>query len=756
MLTHDELIAKVNASDHDLVSSREASLTDTPKQYDYLEQSAAYGDAPWMSGASPKRVGAVRLFHPGLGNPEVSSRLDIVGGLLETRFLFGSSEINVRLFIQRTDNKLWMDITTRGHAPWVTIVMEKEPDAIDRAMPYPEIGAKRDGFEGYLRQRIPAGTGVAPFDWTMAANFVRPTEEIDARRPEMHAYRFRQYCSVPKGARAVFCVAVATSRDGAGDTQARAMKKAHFASPRDFDRALCAHTAAWHAFWNTSSVALEDRELESAWYRNHYSYACSLKEGVIAPGSSANIVPRDASPWHGDYHMNHSFQKWFVTALPTNHPEWIHVYADFIRDKMPIFEYQARLIFGLPGAYCDVSYFPYMSKENCPINNDMGRALSLTGWLGQPLWWYYEYTLDRQWLREYGYEYLKNAAVFYYHYMEKYMQDSGDICPSFRIQEPGWQKDFAGNRNVISDLVMFKKAFEWAIAASGVLDTDAAWREKWCAALAKVPPIDYGYEPSGEGWLGLDKTWKDRREGTRADAARRNRWGGGGWIVFPGEYIDGDGDDELTRVVRDMLSRTDLHDPFTSQLTGENDYPGVSIVHPLSSLLPTIRLAIEAQFPHVRDIILAHRTPNGKFAPYMFTGGDIPKELYSYSGYLWYVFLSVENQYLGVLAVTEMLLQSQGGLIRLFPYWPDGRQASFRHLRARGAFVIDAARDAEGFITAQITSEKGSLCRVKWNGAPPAVTCDGQAVRVTSEGGSVLQFDTQRGGVYALSGRCGQ
>jgi len=363
----------------------------------------------------------------------------------------------------------------------------------------------------------------------------------------------------------------------------------------------------------------------------------------------------------------------------------------------------------------------------------------------QPLWWHWEYLHDKEWLRTRGYPYIKKAAKFYYNYLEKYQDESGHIYPSIRIEEPGWKKDFIGNRDVISDLVMFKKTFEWAIAASEVLETDEAWRGKWEEGLKRVAPVRCGWDGE-EAFVALDAHWDRYGEGTRADLSRCLRWAGGGWAVFPGEYIAGDGDDELTRAYRDILSRTDLLNPFYSKTYDQNMYPGVPIVHPISSILPAVRLGLRDQFDSIRQVILRHRLTTGQACSYMLSDGEVPREIKGYGGYLWYDWRAVENKYLGVIATTEMLLQSQESVIRLFPLWPRGRMAAFTRLRARGGFVVSASLESDGRITAEIESVAGLPCRIRTNGAV-AVIRDGTPISVERQDCDIV-FDTEKDGVY--------
>lgn len=66
-------------------------------------------------------------------------------------------------------------------------------------------------------------------------------------------------------------------------------------------------------------------------------------------------------------------------------------------------------------------------------------------------------------------------------------------------------------------------------------------------------------------------------------------------------------------------------------------------------------------------------------------------------------------------AVNEMLLQSWGGRVRVFPSVPDEwGDVSFRNLRAEGGFLVSAERRHGQIISATIESERGGEVRVVW------------------------------------------
>ena len=61
--------------------------------------------------------------------------------------------------------------------------------------------------------------------------------------------------------------------------------------------------------------------------------------------------------------------------------------------------------------------------------------------------------------------------------------------------------------------------------------------------------------------------------------------------------------------------------------------------------------------------------------------------------------------------INECLMQSYDGQIRLFPNWDKASDASFRTLRARGAFLVSASlRDGE-VQPVEVYSERGGMPR---------------------------------------------
>jgi hypothetical protein len=116
-------------------------------------------------------------------------------------------------------------------------------------------------------------------------------------------------------------------------------------------------------------------------------------------------------------------------------------------------------------------------------------------------------------------------------------------------------------------------------------------------------------------------------------------------------------------------------------------------------------------------------------------------------------------EYVGILeAINSMLLQSHDLTIRVFPNWPAARDASFRDLRAYGAFLVSSEFKGGAVTSIDITSEVGGACTVAnpWLNRLLEVV---SLVRERSEtlphqtAAGAVTFETQKGGQYRIRPR---
>ncbi len=687
----------------------------------------------------PKPAGRIRILNAGTNSTKIRTVLDIRNGVVTSEFEMefgwhGTGLLRVEAFVDRDTNTVRVRLGQERMLGSVRICIEKMPDSIDATIPAPRVRLENESC-GTVTQRIPAGYGAKAFEWHLAGAFPEPGKNRGARPIVAHPYRLWQSCELQPGTRIELSVGVATDRDGAGlrrkkNSLVRARRLAMDGRKQGYDQARAAQTRSWSRFWDRSGIELADKALEKTWYRNLFALACQIRPGAMAPGLVGNVVPWDASPWHGCFTVNMNTQKMFLSSAPTNHPEWIDGYADWLDHMKPGFRHLAKITFGLKGIHSPHMIFPYQRPERQASSNQCGRAMGMTGWHGQPLWWRWEYFRDRTFLRDRAYPYFKEAASFYWRYLKKYLDASGDLYPSLNLEGPPWTKDFVHNRDPFIDLILFRNTFQYAIEASKVLHTDAAWRKRWEWGLSKIRPVRVDRLEKGGYWIYADKNdipnnpdnWRGPRQmhaGQSVAAA---------WTVFPGETVAGDETEGLAPALRRIMQDNQW----------KKWHPDVIWIHHWWCAIPALRMQLPGAFDMARSIILRERFPAGhaRTTHWIHLTPDA-----------WRV---PEDNYLGVAATTEMLLQSQDGIIRLFPCWPKRQRAAFRGLPARGGFIVSAEWNPKRGIKAEIRSLAGEPCRIRWEAKRlPCVVCASRRQSVLREGREVV-FQTQAGNRYAI------
>jgi alpha-L-fucosidase 2 len=321
----------------------------------------------------------------------------------------------------------------------------------------------------------------------------------------------------------------------------------------------------------------------------------------------------------------------------------------------------------------------------------------------RPLWERWEYTGDVDWLRR-VYPFLRGAAVFYSAYMDKYFDSMGGIGPSMWLEGPGWQAGFAGNMNLAPDLIYFRKTLLWASEAAETLGQDSDRRDRWQANAARVPDIAYGTDDEGP--------WVERPGRCRAR------------YIAAQEHVAGDEPDGLAAHMRAM--------------TGDSaEQYAKACRHMFHDMLGLVRLQPPLAYEVFRKLMRDSRQPSGQTH---VSGGLTPTH-----------WRAPEDHWLATRGVAELLLQSQGGVLRLFPGWPPDRAARFAGLPARGGFLVDAEQDAYGRVSARIRSAIGRTCRLRWTRPQSlTVTCNDQAVPTTTADREIA-FETEAGQVYCIN-----
>jgi hypothetical protein len=653
----------------------------------------------------------------------VKQELDISTGVLTISLEHDDLRGTVRplrltCFVSRENGHI--SVTSDSPAPILSVAYVPNWDQ-DAQLPEPELGVEANRFSGFQYFPATAPTAAQP----------NPPKTSDDRSFALHARLAGQWLPEPAGPsrRRVLLqpagpqpfrldLTLFTTRDTKDNVAHARAEAARLAAIPAADLRRLSETE-WKKFWSASAVEFADRELEEIWYRNQYFLACCLKPGKVAPGLFGNwSAGRIGTAWHGDYHMNYNTQQVWWGVFSSNHAEQHEPYTRLVESLMPMAEWNARVQFGLPGAYFPHSAYPVPSTVNPYPAPPWGYEICETPWTVQSLWWQYKYTLDRQYLKR-VYPMLRAAADFLVAFVKKESDGKYHIVPTVSPENWGATVDFRLNKDCIIDLALTGFLLEAMLEASRVLDVDAALRDKWIEVRANLAPYPQADGPYGRVWLDVLNAPVESVYNVPVTLAP----------VFPAERIglnSTPGQLELARRTARAV-----------RLEGGNDLVWQPLARARLAMLDLHWFKRE-----VRYCLTPLGVANDRVRQ---TGGRYQDE----TNFDFMMRMGVWTENLSLPAVlNECLLQSYDGLIRLFPNTTNLGPAAFRHLRAVGAFLVSARWDGRAVSNLIIESEQGAPLRLVNPWPAPAVFVNG--VRHPAREG-LLELDTTAGRSYLFT-----
>lgn len=463
------------------------------------------------------------------------------------------------------------------------------------------------------------------------------------------------------------------------------------------------------AFWSRSGLRLADSFLENLWYETLHARRCHYRGDTVPPGLYLPSSLRDYTAWHGDYHWNYNFQSPFWGDHAANHVEDLaDAYCRAMEYMLRLGRKIARDYYGCRGAFIQLTGYPMEAPDDWLGIAPMGRMAYMTGWAANYYWWRYLYTMDEDWLADEGYPVLRDCALFYTDFLTKGDDGLYHAFPSNQSED-----GFTGDPKAYTDRPQIMRHMRYclraAIAAADVLGLDEDLQAEWRDRVAHAAPDD---GRSGPELPGVDRSMVER---------------------YPPEFYAPDGS-MPPEIEPDGPSP--WADPEHFLRTW---YCGKLPEYWLIDLRNEVFVP-ERDLAHVCDIIRRWRRPNG---------------LLCAMARAQYGTLGAWTETLGIIApIQEMLLQSWKGFIEVFPAWPHDASASFRSLRAEGAFLV-SARLAEGDVQrVEIRSERGVRCRVRdpWPQGVIVKDQQGDCLEAVSCDG-ITAFETIPGGVYELCSR---
>jgi hypothetical protein len=359
--------------------------------------------------------------------------------------------------------------------------------------------------------------------------------------------------------------------------------------------------------------------------------------------------------------------------------------------------------------------------------------LGTTAKLAYLFWRRYEYTLDRDWLRERAYPMIQGAAEFYRHFPNLEKDEDG----RFHIHHVNSNESVLGARDTDEDLSAMRGVLAVALRASEILGMDVDLRPAWRELLSRLAALPTSDDPDAlrpDGYAGPRVFVRGRKPVVRAASLLPDP------NSLPHWFFD------LAHVGTADQQRLALANAtFDAYFPGgiREDTP-VSVLSKLAIAAAALGRADAVRVLVPNQIRALRREREGAYKG----GGVLANRLTLREGHQ-----ALDAQRLGRAseALQLALLQSHppepGGdpVIRVFPAWPRDWDARYV-LRARGAFVVSASIRKGRIGPVELRSLAGAQARLHnpWGEASVQVWRDGK------------RAETVRGTRLALRTRVGE
>jgi alpha-L-fucosidase 2 len=456
-----------------------------------------------------------------------------------------------------------------------------------------------------------------------------------------------------------------------------------------------------------------DPALPELWFNyGRYLLFSSSARGTLPANLQGKWCDDLYPPWDSDLHQDINMEMNYWIAEPTGLPGSMEALFQHLERCVPHGREAARQLYGCRGIWLPIQTDPW--GRCTPESWGWAVWVGAAAWLAQHFWTHYEFTLDEAFLRDRAYPFIKEAAAFYEDYL---IEDADGVLQIVPSQSP--ENTFEGVDprfpvaicvSATSDVMLAWDCLTHAAKAAETLGVDTDKQRHWRTMLAKLPPLQIGSDGRLREW---NQEFKEREPGHRHISHLIG--------FFPGEQVTREGTPELFEAARESLdARLAAQDAHAAGWDtgwclswyaccyahyGDGDR-ALAILHKLASKYTTTSL-LDLHPPR---------------------------------------FFQIDGNFGGAMAVVEMLLQSQGEVLRFLPAlpsaWPSGRVTG---LRARGGFTVDLTWEGGKLKEAVVRAGRERTCRVWDPDRSLAVSAaTGSSVEVHRQGGCLL-FDLGRG-----------
>ena len=446
------------------------------------------------------------------------------------------------------------------------------------------------------------------------------------------------------------CVAVQVARDGSDpvDGAVKALERA----ASSHEHCLQEHRNWWRQFWERSCVQLPEAKIESLWYMGLYLLASSSREGGASVSLHGLWQPDSQMPPSlGLYIWDFYPQYWGIYGA--NHLELGTAYYDHWLSILPRLKEETEKFYGWKGAYVPGQ----MAIDGSWLLAPWPHVLFWPGtsaWVAQAFWWRYLYSADEDFLKRKAYPFMRECMLFYEGFVKKGDDGKYHVYPTQSPETGGWGSDDTLTLSLLRCLI------NALLEAVDILGLDEPHRGAWSEILENLPEYH------------RDETGFHLKEGTPYTQCHRHLSHLA--PIYPGGDINIDGSADDRQLIETSL------DTLVSK--GYGIWVGWSFAWASVTAARVGRKKMAWwTLRQLADVYVSCNTFNLNL-DWERNGIASDTDAYCQDGNM-----------AAVAAVNEMLLQSWGGRIRVFPACPNHwREVRFDSLRGEGGVEVSAMR----------------------------------------------------------------
>jgi len=486
----------------------------------------------------------------------------------------------------------------------------------------------------------------------------------------------------------------------------------------NFSKDFIAHAKWWDNFWSKSAIHVPDTLIEKQWYLEQYKFG-SVARADAPPISLQAVWTADNGripPWKGDYHHDLNTQLSYWPSYSGNHLDEAMGYINHMEENKVNYKRYTKLYFETDG----IAVPGVTTLDGTEMGGWIQYSLSPTvsSWLGQHYYLQWRYSMDRAFLKNKAYPWIKGAAVFLENITVKDANGHRKlkISSSPEINDNDLSAWFLENTNY--DLALMKFTFKAAaeLATELGLKVEAA---RWSKLLNEFD--DFSITDNDELKFAPGLNYKESHRHFSHMMA-----------IHPLGLIKWEDGAKAQSIIKNTIQLLDK--------IGTDYWCGYSY-----SWLANMKARAKDGAGAAKDLQIFAKA-FCSINSFHLNGDQTKTGLSKFQ----YRPFTLEGNFAFAAGLQEMLLQSYAGFIEIMPAIPaEWKDVSFENLRTEGAFLVSAMKAGGQVDEVKIVSEKGGVTKLKLPFKTHFVASNTD-FKVKSDGNGFLELMATPGAILVL------